>query len=98
MKEFEFPEPVILEHSSEEYLETNVPNKYYLGKKGFEFVTTHPSRAQVGYTIQKCQKANQQFNWNGDFIFEPLSDKHTAEIRERAFVWDDRFENNQTKK
>ena len=32
------------------------------------------------------EKANQQFNWNGDFIFEPLSEKHTPDIIKRAYV------------
>lgn len=85
-QDFQFPTPIKLERTNKDFLDENVPAKYYLGKKGFEFVTTHPTRAQVGRTIQKCQKANQQFNWNGDFIFEPLSEKHTSEILERAFV------------
>lgn len=83
---FEFPQPEPLRTTNKDYLDEHVSAKYYLGKKGFEFVTTHPTRAQVGRTIQKCQKANQQFNWNGDFIFEPLSNKHTPEILQRAFV------------
>lgn len=83
---FMFPEPIELQTTNADYLDHDVPAKYYLGQKGFEFVTTHPTRAQVGYTIQKCQKANQQFNWNGDFIFEPLDDRHTPEILERAYV------------
>ncbi len=85
---FEFPQPEPLgNRTNKDYLESNVPAKYYLGQKGFEFVTTHPTRAQVGRTIQKCQKANQQFNWNGDFIFEPLNHKkHNAEILQRAYV------------
>lgn len=83
---FRFPKPFKLTTTNADYLEERVPAKYYLGEKGFVFVTTHPTRAQVGYTIQKCQKANQQFNWNGDFIFEPLCDKHTPEILNRAFV------------
>lgn len=83
---FEFPKQIELKKTNKDFLEDTVPAKYYLGKKGFEFVTTHPTRAQVGYTIQKCQKANQQFNWNGDFIFEPLSAKHTPEILSRAHV------------
>lgn len=86
-KPFAFPKPVKLTKTNKDFLEKKVPAKYYLGKKGFDFVTTHPTRAQVGRTIQKCQKANQQFNWNGDFIFEPLNKaKHTKEILERAFV------------
>lgn len=83
---FEFPAPIPLERTNADFLDRQVEPKYYLGKKGFEFVTTHPTRAQVGYTIQKCQKANQQFNWNGDFIFEPLDGHHTREILERAYV------------
>ena len=83
---FVFPAPIPLEKTNADYLDEVVDSKYYLGKKGFEFVTTHPTRAQVGYTVQKCQKANQQFNWNGDFIFEPIEKRHSKEILERAYV------------
>lgn len=84
---FSFPSPIKLMRTNKDFLEESVAPKYYLGQKGFEFVTTHPTRAQVGRSIQKCQKANQQFNWNGDFIFEPLNKrKHTKEILERAFI------------
>ena len=85
-QDFQFPSPIKLEKTNKDFLDEQVPAKYYLGQKGFEFVTSSPTRAQVGRTIQKCQKANQQFNWNGDFIFEPLSEKHTTEILERAYV------------
>ncbi len=85
-QDFQFPIPIKLQKTNKDFLDNNVPAKYYLGQKGFEFVTTHPTRAQVGRTIQKCQKANQQFNWNGDFIFESLGEKHTPEILERAYV------------
>ena len=84
--DFKFPAPIPLEKTNKDFLDNLVPAKYYLGQKGFEFVTTHPTRAQVGRTIQKCQKANQQFNWNGDFIFEPLGKKHTPEILQRAHI------------
>ena len=83
---FEFPSPIPLQRTNADFLDAVVAPKYYLGEKGFEFVTTHPTRAQVGYTIQKCQKANQQFNWNGDFIFEPLDGHHSEEILYRAHV------------
>lgn len=83
---FVFPKPLKLSRFVPDFLEENVDAKYYLGEKGFAFVTTHPTRAQVGASVMNCQKANQQFNWNGDFIFEPLSDRHTAEIRNRAYV------------
>lgn len=86
-KDFEFPKPEPLKRTNKDFLDNEVPAKYYLGQKGFEFVTTHPSRAQIGRSIQKCQKANQQFNWNGDFIFEPLdTNRHNEEILNRAYV------------
>lgn len=86
-KDFVFPAPIPLTKMNKDFLDPVVDAKYYLGKKGFNFVTTHPTRAQVGRDIQKCQKANQQFNWNGDFIFEPLNKKkHTPAILERAYV------------
>ena len=35
----------------------------------------------------RTQKANQQFNWNGDFVFEDFSEKkHTSSILRRAYV------------
>ena len=86
-KEFKFPVKVPLSTYVNDYLEKEVPSKYYLGKKGFEFVTTHPSRARVGSTVMGCQKANQQFNWNGDFIFEPLEKvENDLEIMQHAYV------------
>ena len=83
---FSFPHPVKLTTEVNDYLlKELIPAKYYLGQKGFEFVTTHPSRAKVGSPIMNCQKATQQFNWNGDFIFEPLDpNKHTEEILNKA--------------
>ncbi|MGM9853289.1 MAG: DNA cytosine methyltransferase [Muribaculaceae bacterium] len=91
-QDFTFPEPITLKTTVYDYLDTNVPPKYYLSQKGFEFVTTHPSRAQVGIPIMTCQKANQQFNWNGTFIFEDFSEKHTAEILKKAYIgiWENR--------
>lgn len=85
-RDFEFPAPQKLTTKVSDYLDSTVPASYYLAQKGFEFVTTHPSRAQVGADIMNCQKAIQQFNWNGDFIFEPLSEKHTLEILKRAYI------------
>ena len=93
-QDFEFPKPEPLKRTNKDFLDNTTPAKYYLGQKGFEFVTTHPTRAQIGRTIQKCQKANQQFNWNGDFIFEPLDPKkHNQEILNRAYVgnWNGTF-------
>lgn len=55
-----------------DYLEQNIDEKYYLGKKGFEFTTNpkYKNRAKINSKIAICQKACQQYNWNGDFRFE----------------------------
>ena len=87
ISKFDFPKREQLTTTIFDYLEPSVDAKYYLAKKGFEFVTTHPSRARVGNEIMGCQKANQQFNWNGDFIFETLDYvKNNKEILDRAYV------------
>ena len=91
--EFKFPNKIKLNTKIIDYLDNKVDAKYYLGQKGFEFVTTHPSRAQVGCDIMRCQKANQQFNWNGDFIFEDYSKvKDDNTIMKKAYVgiWNNR--------
>lgn len=86
--QFKFPTPRALAKTMFDYLEDNVDAGYYLGQKGFEFVTNpkYANRARINKNILKTQKANQQFNWNGDFVFEPLSEKHTKEILARAYV------------
>ena len=86
---FSFPNPSPLDTTMFNYLEKNVASKYYLGKKGFEFVTNpkYKNRARVNRTIIQTEKANQQFNWNGDFVFEKLDPKiHCEEILNRAYV------------
>lgn len=87
--DMEIPTEINLTTSISDYLENAVPAKYYLGRKGFEFVTNpvYYNRAKVNGTIMMCQKANQQFNWNGDFRFEALDyTKHTLDILERAYI------------
>ena len=85
---FQFPMPEVLTKTMSDYFEPAVSAENYLGEKGFKFVTdpSHPNRTHVNHRIAKTQKANQQFNWNGDFVFEPLSEKHTPEILARAYV------------
>ncbi len=86
---FLFPKKKELNSTVFDYLEERVEVKHYLGKKGFEFVTSrkYRGRARVNQTIIRTQKANQQFNRNGDFIFEPLDlNKHKQEILNRAYV------------
>lgn len=85
---FVFPEKKKLTTTLFDYLETDISEEFYLGEKGFAFVTdpSHPNRTHVNCNIAKTQKANQQFNWNGDFIFEELDKKHTPGILKRAYV------------
>lgn len=73
IKKFEFPKPIELTTHATDYLSNNVPLTYYLGKKGFEWVTQkekHEGRSRVNRDIIGCQTANQQFNWTGDFRLE----------------------------
>ena len=82
--EYQFPKPVPLTHKSEEYLDDFVPNKYYLGEKGFNFVTKverSARRARVNQDIIGCQTANQQFNWVGDFRVETPTESHMKDER-----------------
>lgn len=86
---FEKPEEIPLTTMVKDFLQESVDPKYYLGKKGFEFVTNpkYKNRAKVNGEIMMCQKANQQFNWNGDFVFEPLEKvEDNPEIMARAYV------------
>lgn len=87
--DFQFPKPIELVTEMKDYLEKHVETKHYLGKKGFEFVTNpkYRNRARVNSKIIQTQKANQQFNWNGDFVFEELSKvRDNKEIMARAYV------------
>lgn len=89
IKNFKFPNKKDLKSKVSDYYETKVDPKYYLGQKGFEFVTNikYKNRAQVNRDIMMCQKANQQFNWNGDFVFEQYDPKkHNDEILNRAHL------------
>lgn len=71
---FSFPEPVPLEHQMQDFLEDFIDSKYYLKDKGIKFVTSSKNRekryTQINGEVALCQKANQQFNWHGDFVFE----------------------------
>ncbi len=71
--DFKFPKPIELNTTMKDYLIDNVSGKYYLNKKGVEFVTSEKNLSkrytQIDGDIQLCQKKNQQFNWHGDFRF-----------------------------
>lgn len=76
---FEFPSRIPLEVKMQDFLEDTIDSKYFLKDKGVKFVTSiknqKKSFTQVNGDIALCQKANQQFNWHGDFIFKEIKDK-----------------------
>ena len=84
-KPYTFPPKMKLVHKSTEYLQpTPVDDIYFLGKKGFEWITT-PSknlrRSRVNQDIIGCQTAYQQDNWIGDFRVEHPQPHHYDDAR-----------------
>ena len=71
---FEFPSRIPLNSTMQDFLEDVTDSKYYLKDKGVKFVTSKKNQdksyTQINGDIALCQKANQQFNWHGDFVFE----------------------------
>jgi DNA (cytosine-5)-methyltransferase 1 len=82
--EFKFPAPIPLEHTMQDFLEDYINSKYYLKEKGVKFVTSSKNRkkryTQINGEIAICQKANQQFNWHGDFIYEERENQEFDEF------------------
>lgn len=72
-KKFKFPDPVKLDKKLQDFLIDNVSGKYYLPKKGVDFVMDEKNLnkryTQIDGEVSLCQKKNQQFNWHGDFVF-----------------------------
>ena len=60
---FEFPKPVELALSMQDLLEDYPEEKYYLGQKGVNFVTSKKNLdkryTQINGSIALCQKANR---------------------------------------
>lgn len=75
--DFRFPSHIALSRTMQDFLEDNIDSKYYLKDKGVKFVTSSKNRlkkyTQINGNIALCQKANQQFNWHGDFVFEGIA-------------------------
>jgi len=86
---FSFPKPIPLKHTMKDFLLDSAPSKYYLPKKGVKFVTKKRNiekrYTQVDGDIQLCQKANQQFNWHGDFVTENNTSFETEKL-EKYFL------------
>ena len=82
--DFLFPRPIKLERTMQDFLEDYAESKYYLKEKGVKFVTSSKNRkkryTQINGDIALCQKANQQFNWHGDFVFEYGKDRKFDEF------------------
>lgn len=91
-KKFEFPKPIELNKKLQDFLIDNVSGRYYLPRKGVDFVTNEKNLrkrfTQIDGEIALCQKKNQQFNWHGDFVFvEENTDKEkTMEELEKYFL------------
>jgi len=82
--EFKFPSAIPLETKMQDFLEDYIDSKYYLKEKGVKFVTSSKNRkkryTQINGDIAICQKANQQFNWHGDFIYENQQEQEFSEF------------------
>lgn len=82
--DFEFPDSIELEYTMQDFLEDFIDSKYYLKEKWIKFVTSTKNRekqyTQINWNIALCQKANQQFNWHWDFIFEEWKDSDFDEF------------------
>jgi DNA (cytosine-5)-methyltransferase 1 len=77
-REFEFPAPEKLKLALQDLLELQVDKKYFLSEKGAIFVA-NPMRLKKRYNqidgnLALCQRANQQFNLQGDFVHDYLND------------------------
>ena len=97
--EFEFPEPIKLKYTMQDFLEDYTDTKYYLKEKGVKFVTSTKNRkkryTQINGEIMLCQKANQQFNWHGDFVYDDKDKKgyddfifDVSKVEEKYFLSD----------
>lgn len=102
-----FVEPKKMELTTimNDYLEDSVDNKYYLPEKGINFVTNLKNidkrYTQINGDVALCQKANQQFNWHGDFVecyteeelerMAKIDKKYFLSDRVKSYVLDDVF-------
>lgn len=77
---YTFPQKLELTHKAPEYLEESpVDDKYYLGEKGFVWVTTkekNKNKTRYNRDVIGCETANQQFNWIGDLRVEKPAPHH----------------------
>ena len=90
---FEFPAPIELRLSMQDLLEDTTESDYFLKRKGIKFVTSSKNRqkryTQINGAIALCQKANQQFNWHGDFVYIPAGKNEALNFDEFIFDVDE---------
>lgn len=93
VKDFTFPAPVPLTLKVPDLLLDHADESLYLSVKGRKFVSSEKqqkmSSTQVNGDIALCQRANQQFNWHGDFILdpkEPLAEKYFLSEAVKSYV------------
>jgi len=90
---FEFPNSISLKMQMKDLLEDDCDSTFFLKSKGVKFVTSSKNRTkrytQINGKIALCQKANQQFNWHGDFVFEPEEDSVDLNFDEFIFNIED---------
>lgn len=90
---FEFPAPIELRLSMQDLLEDTTESDHFLKRKGVKFVTSSKNRqkryTQINGAIALCQKANQQFNWHGDFVYIPAAESETLNFDEFIFNVDE---------
>lgn len=86
--DFRFPQPIELTKNMQDFLEDYTDSSYYMSEKGVKFVTKISNQkkhyTQINGKIALCQKANQQTNWHGDFIFEEVEKK----LKYDEFIFD----------
>ena len=96
-KKFSFPQKIKLKTNMQDFLEDQVAGKYFLNTKGVDFVTWDKNHrkqyTQIDGEVMLCQKANQQFNWHGDFVFVEenngqhlVDEKHFLSQKVEAYV------------
>ena len=104
-EKFQEPKKIDLKFKMKDFLEDFVEDKYYLPKKGINFVTDDKNLnkryTQINGDIALCQKANQQFNWHGDFIEEytkeeleqmgRIEEKYFLSENVKKYILDDKF-------
>lgn len=89
---FDFPTPIPLNTVMKDFLMDNTPEKYYLSEMASASVLDEKKirkkYTQINGEIALCQKAQQQFNLQGDFVYEPIQKHDGSPIPEKYFLSD----------